>query len=52
MLGKYDRELDLLAKAVEERAWQVRILKVEPVFDPLRSEPRFQALLEKLNLAG
>lgn len=51
-LGEYDRALDLLERAVDERTWQVRMLKVEPVFDPLRAEPRFQALLEKLNLTG
>jgi TolB-like protein/Tfp pilus assembly protein PilF len=49
-LGEYDRALGLLERAVEERAWQVRLLKVEPIFDPLRSDPRFRTLLEELHL--
>ncbi len=51
-LGEYDRALDLLEQAAEERTWHLAILKVEPVFDPVRGEPRFQALLEKMHLSG
>jgi tetratricopeptide (TPR) repeat protein len=51
-LGNHGRALDLLEEAVEARAYHVRLLKIEPLLDPLRSEPRFQTLLQKLNLAG
>ena len=33
-----------------ERESSMAFLKVWPILDSLRSEPRFQALLEKMNL--
>jgi tetratricopeptide (TPR) repeat protein len=49
-LGERERAIDLLWEAYRLRTWQVRLLKVEPLFDSLRSEPRFQALLEEIGL--
>ena len=48
-LGDKDRALQWLEKAVEERGecW----LKTDPLYDPLRSDPRFRDLLRRLNLA-
>ncbi len=44
-----DAALNYLQKAYQERDWAMFVLKVEPRWDPLRSDPRFQALLRKLN---
>jgi TolB-like protein/Tfp pilus assembly protein PilF len=41
--------MDWLEKAYEDRNWWMPWLRVEPRFDPLRSEPRFQALLRRMN---
>ena len=49
-LGEHDRAVDLLERAVRDRAWLVQLLKVEPNFDPLREQPRFRALLRKVGL--
>lgn len=49
-LGEHDRALTLLEQAYDERTGLIRLLKVEPMFDPLRDEPRFQRLLEKVGL--
>ncbi|MGH7564784.1 MAG: hypothetical protein ACREK5_10235 [Gemmatimonadota bacterium] len=38
---------ELLEEAIEDRDWRVRLLKAEPLFDALRSEPRFGRLLAR-----
>jgi len=49
-LGEKNRALENLEKAYLEREPTMACLKVWPAFDSLRSEPRFQALLKKMNL--
>jgi TolB-like protein/Flp pilus assembly protein TadD len=51
-LGDKQKALECLEKAYEERSRALAYLKVEPQFDPLRSEARFQDLLRKMRLAG
>jgi serine/threonine protein kinase/Tfp pilus assembly protein PilF len=51
-LGEHERALDLLEQAADERTWLIRLLGVEPTFDPLRNEPRFQALMRRVGLSG
>ena len=48
-LGENSQAIDWLEKAYEERSPWLDWLKVEPIFDPLRSDPRFQALYQKMN---
>jgi len=50
MLGDRDRAFTLLDQAYAERDWTMRELKVNPMFDPMRGDPRFVRLLKKLNL--
>ena len=49
-LGETDRAFERLDRASEEKAWSLVDLKQDPRFDPLRSDPRFAALLEKTGL--
>ena len=49
-LGEHDEAFDWLEKAYNERAWQLGFLKVEPIFDPLRSDSRFTDLMRRVNL--
>jgi serine/threonine-protein kinase len=48
-LGKRDQAFAWLEKAYEERAGWMVYLKVDPRLDSLRSDPRFQALLRRMN---
>jgi len=49
-LGKKDQALENLEKAYTDRASLMAYLGTWPVFDSVRSEPRFKALLKKMNL--
>ena len=40
----------MLERTADERSWLVRLLKVEPNFEPLRGDPRFQELLQRVGL--
>ena len=49
-LGDYPAALTFLETATDRREFSVTALKVHPLYDPLRSEPRFQRLLERIGL--
>ncbi len=48
-LGNKDRAFEWLNKAVMQRDGNL-FLKVDPIYDPLRNDPRFPALLRSMNL--
>jgi DNA-binding winged helix-turn-helix (wHTH) protein/Flp pilus assembly protein TadD len=45
-LGKLDQALEWIAKAYQTRCSDMVYAKTEPLLDPLRSDPRFAALLQ------
>jgi hypothetical protein len=47
-LGDYDRGIEWLEKAYQERAIRLICAAVEPAFDPVRNHPRFNALLARI----
>jgi TolB-like protein len=49
-IGEKDKAFEMLNKAYEDRSFGMAQLKVNPVFDPLRSDPRFAELLRRMNL--
>jgi len=49
-LGDNDQGFAWLERAYEDRAHGLCWLKVEPFYDSVRSDPRFQALLKKMDL--
>jgi len=49
-LGEKDRAFEWLERAYEERIWHLGVLAADPMFDPLRSDPRFRNLVRRMNL--
>jgi tetratricopeptide (TPR) repeat protein len=48
-LGDKDRAISLIEKDYRQRSNWLNRLKVDPVMDPLRQEPRFKQLMRKMN---
>jgi len=48
--GDNDRALELLNKAFNERDPQLQFVGFDPLFDPLRSDPRFVDLIRRIGL--
>jgi TolB-like protein/DNA-binding winged helix-turn-helix (wHTH) protein/Tfp pilus assembly protein PilF len=48
-LGEKDQAFAYLEKAYQDRDWHLTLLQIGPGFDPLRSDPRFQDLLRRMN---
>jgi TolB-like protein/Flp pilus assembly protein TadD len=49
-LGEADAAFDWLDKAYAERRGWMAYLKIEPLLDPLRDDPRFQRLVQRMRL--
>ncbi|HEY6246248.1 MAG TPA: tetratricopeptide repeat protein [Pyrinomonadaceae bacterium] len=49
-LGDFDKAFEQLNAAYDAHESTSTWLKVEPLFDPLRSDPRYQELLQKLRI--
>ena len=48
-LSEFDEAIKYLNRAFEESNGEMVYLMVEPLFDPLRADPRFQELLDRMN---
>jgi len=48
-LGDKEKALDWTDRAIDERRGWAAYLRVHPIADPLRAEPRFDALVKKMN---
>ena len=49
-LGDVDRAFEWLDRAIDARDQLMMPIKSCPIFDPIRADPRFAALLHKMNL--
>jgi tetratricopeptide (TPR) repeat protein len=49
-LGDTDQAFENLDRAIEDRDPNLLGLKSNPIFDPLRNDPRYHALLKKMQL--
>jgi DNA-binding winged helix-turn-helix (wHTH) protein/TolB-like protein/tetratricopeptide (TPR) repeat protein len=50
-LGEKDQAFQWLEQAYKDRSWWLVFLKVDPRFDSLRSDRRFETLLQRVGLA-
>jgi len=48
-LGNKDEALTWLEKAYQEREWQMIVLRVSPWWESLRSDTRFEGLVQRMN---
>jgi serine/threonine-protein kinase len=51
-LGEADAAFEWLERAFEERDGSLVLIGASPEFDPLRGDPRFTSLLERMGLGG
>ena len=51
-LGKREETLDWLERSYDERAFDIMSMQAEPLFDGLRSEPRFVELSKRIGLVS
>lgn len=49
-LGEVDAFFESMSRAIDERDHRVMPMKRYPFLDPLRNDPRYMALLQKMNL--
>jgi tetratricopeptide (TPR) repeat protein len=49
-LGQNERAIAALEEAYHERSTLLGYLKMDPRFDPIRSDPRFQDLMSRIHL--
>jgi DNA-binding winged helix-turn-helix (wHTH) protein/Flp pilus assembly protein TadD len=49
--GERDQALECLAKSYQDRSTDLVYSKTEPLLDPVRSDPRFAALLQEMRLS-
>jgi TolB-like protein/Tfp pilus assembly protein PilF len=48
-LGEKDQAIDFLEKTYQDRdGYNIAYIKVDPFFDPLRGDPRFEAFVQKI----
>jgi hypothetical protein len=50
-LGQHDQALDGLERLCADRSTLLHWIKVDPIYDPLRSNPRFENILRRMGLS-
>lgn len=49
-LGEFEAALGQLEQGLNERSYLMIFINVDPIYDSIRSHPRFEALLDRMNL--
>lgn len=48
-IGEHDKALDLLEQAYNEQSWFLIFIQIEHWYDPIRTNPRFIEIMNKMN---
>ena len=48
-INEYQKSLDLLEQAYEEKSWFLIFMQAEHWYDPIRDDKRFKSILSKMN---
>jgi TolB-like protein/Tfp pilus assembly protein PilF len=51
LLGEKEKALDCLEKSYENRDFMLPFVNIDPMYEGLRAEPRFQAVIHRMGLA-
>ena len=51
-LGETDEAIDWLNKGYEQRVFSMFFVRVDPLFDPIRDDARFQELVRRIGLSN
>ena len=51
-LGETDKAIDWLNKGYEQRVFSMFFVRVDPLFDPIRDDARFQELVRRIGLSN
>lgn len=47
-MGRYEEAFEWLDRAFERPSWNSELLQVDPLYDPIRNDPRFDGLLQRM----
>jgi serine/threonine-protein kinase len=47
-LNEFDKAFEWFEKSYQQHNWQLSFLAVDPLFDPIRKDPRYIELLNKI----
>ena len=48
-IGEYDKAISLLEQAYDENSWFLAFIQIEPWYDPIRDDPRFEDIMGRMN---
>ena len=47
-IGEYDEAIALLNQAYDEQSWFLVFMQIEPWYDPIRNDARFQSIIDRM----
>ena len=51
-IGEYDEAIQLLEQAYKERSWFLIFIQIEPWYDPIRNDKRFNDIIGRMEFPG